>query len=359
MNPQSNEIYNVIGLMSGTSLDGLDMCYCRFEFLPDNHWSYEIRAAESVSYSDSWRQSLKESMDISEEGLDSLSLDFGAFMGHKVKGFIKRHQLEKIDFIASHGHTVHHRPQEGVTIQIGDGRQMVSDLGIPIINDFRTLDVALGGQGAPLVPFVDKGLFSNYEACLNLGGIANISFDSSNQRLAFDVCPANLPLNKWVSQHSKELFDRGGEFARQGSLIPTVLEQLNQLPFYNQTGPKSLGVEWLEKYFYPNLEGDWFWKDVLRTVVEHETEQIARVCEQHQLKNTLVTGGGAYNTFFMERLQAKTSTNLVVPEPQLVEFKEALAFAFLGVMCFRNEVNTLASVTGAREDSCGGKIWNP
>ena len=346
--------------MSGTSLDGLDICCCQFTRQKDDNWSYEILAAQAVPYNDSWRSLLRNSIEQKDEdALLLLSKDFGAFMAREVDYFMGKNYLTDIDFVVSHGHTVHHRPEEGITVQIGEGAEMAVDLGLMVINDFRVLDVELGGQGAPLVPMVDKLLFSEYDGCLNLGGIANISFDREGLRLAFDICPANLPLNKLVSENLGELYDKDGSYAASGTVISPLLEQLNQLHFYQTNGPKSLGVEWLEDQFYPLLRKENDWKNILRTIVEHETDQIARICNQNELKRVLVTGGGAFNTFFMERLRSKSHSEFVVPEAELVEFKEALAFAFLGVLRSRNEVNTLASVTGAREDSCGGKIWNP
>ncbi|MCG8576688.1 MAG: anhydro-N-acetylmuramic acid kinase, partial [Flavobacteriales bacterium] len=269
---------------------------------------------------------------------------------------------EKIDFVASHGHTVHHRPDEGITIQIGDGELMAKELGLKVVNDFRIDDVRLVGQGAPLVPLGDKLLFHEYDACLNLGGIANISFDNAeNVRLAFDICPANLPLNKLAEERFKLAYDESGKLAEKGIVLTGLLQELNDLEFYQSNGPKSLGIEWLNQYFYPliNQYSKEKGEDLLATIVEHEAEQIAQIIQQNQLPKILVTGGGAYHNFLIDRIREKTKVNVIVPENQLVDFKEALVFAFLGLLRIKGRINTYSSVTGASKDSSGGKIWNP
>ena len=353
--------YYAIGLMSGTSLDGLDICYCCLKDA-EKSYSYQLISTVTVKYNAVWKEKLATAILLPPNKLDELSVEFARFMIRQIREFIHEQKIEKIDFVASHGHTVHHRPDEGITIQIGDGELMAKELGLKVVNDFRIDDVRLGGQGAPLVPLGDKLLFHEYDACLNLGGIANISFDNAeNVRLAFDICPANLPLNKLAEERFKLAYDESGKLAEKGIVLTGLLQELNDLEFYQSNGPKSLGIEWLNQYFYPliNQYSKEKGEDLLATIVEHEAEQIAQIIQQNQLPKILVTGGGAYHNFLIDRIREKTKVNVIVPENQLVDFKEALVFAFLGLLRIKGRINTYSSVTGASKDSSGGKIWNP
>jgi len=347
-----------VGLMSGTSLDGLDLCYARFCF--DGSWHFEIVATECISYNDAWKQKLGTAHLLESSMLDALALDFGRFSGEMVNAFLKEHGLQKPDIVCSHGHTVFHAPAKKFTLQIGDGQAIANTTGITCVNDFRSLDVSLGGQGAPLVPIGDELLFADYDACLNLGGFSNISFKENGQRRAFDICPVNIVLNE-LAKGLGQSYDNGGELARSGKLNEALLYQLNSLELYTDGSRPSLSREWVESVVNPLLRASNLpVVDVIRTFVEHVAIQIARVVERQVAGGrVLVTGGGAYNTFLMERMNTYSLSDLIIPTSRLIEFKEALIFAFLGVLRMRNEPNVLRSVTGAERDSCSGVIWHP
>ena len=352
------EKYSVIGLMSGTSLDGLDIAHCVL-VLENGKWKYTIRSAQTLLYHHDWKQRLAGAPALRGIDLSLLSKEYGRFIGKTVLAFARKHHVRPL-FIASHGHTVFHQPDKKITMQIGDGASIAAEMGVPVVCDFRTLDVALGGQGAPLVPMGDKLLFSEYTACLNLGGIANISYEEEGERIAFDICPVNIILNELAGKLGKA-YDSKGHFARSGKLNEEMLAKLNVLPFYRVKPPKSLGKEWLTKYFIPIIDSfDISTEDKLRTVTEHAAQQIGKVfghIHSETPVSVLVTGGGTFNDFLLERMRSYTQANIVIPEKELVMFKEALIFAFLGVLRWRNEVNTLRSVTGASHDSSGGCIY--
>ncbi|HPD65925.1 MAG TPA: anhydro-N-acetylmuramic acid kinase [Bacteroidia bacterium] len=347
MNQGENE-YIVIGLMSGTSLDGLDLALCRFKF--DKYWSFRILRAKTIPYSESWKENLRHAHQLIGQELLRLDRQYGIYLGEQAKSFLSG---EKVDFIASSGHTVFHQPEKGFTFQLGHGSSLSAASGCMVINDFRTMDVALGGQGAPLVPIGDELLFQEFDFCLNLGGFANISFRDMNKRVAFDICPVNFILNQ-----INPPYDEDGRNGKKGKVDCFLLEKLNDLQYYQQTFPKSLGREWIEKEFLPLLNGVNIHRyDLLRTLYEHIAWQISSVISSGDNKKVLVSGGGAYNKFLMELISQKTKAEIVIPSPEIIEFKEALIFAFLGVLRVRNEINCLSSVTGAMRDSCGGTIW--
>lgn len=351
--------YTMIGLMSGTSGDGLDIAYCSYEL--HDQWSYEILDAITVPFPEEMGEKLLNSHKLSGLELALLDVDFGKWMGEKVKEYCSEKQIKPMS-VCSHGHTVFHQPAKGLSLQIGNGWALHQASGEKVINDFRMQDVQLGGQGAPLVPIGDRLLFSSIDFCINLGGIANISMESSGKRIAFDTCPFNLLLNTQAKRLGAE-YDKGGAWAREGKMSEKLFEDLNKLPYYSKSEAKSLGREDLENDFIPLVRTSGLSeKDILRTLVEHYAFQIAKVIKQHpnnDQPSVLITGGGAYNTFFIERLSEQLDNKWVhtFASKELIEFKEALIFGFLGVLRLRNENNCLASVTGARIDSCGGVIY--
>lgn len=344
-----------IGLMSGSSLDGLDMALVRFNEESDKY-RFQILEAETLPYPEYWVKQLSEAFHKQPEDLVQLDKDFGKYLGEQVLAFANKHNTRP-DFVASHGHTIFHRPEEHYTLQIGDGQELAKACGFTVINDFRSEDVSKGGQGAPLVPIGDKLLFGNYEMCLNIGGIANISYDENGERIAYDLCIANQALNYLANLNGID-YDKDGELARSGEVDHSLLKKLNNLPFFLQDPPKSLGREFFETY-QKDLLKDLSIPDMLSTFVEHIALQIALPISLLPKGKILCTGGGARNKYLIERLQARTKHEVVVPEKQIIDYKEALVFAFLGLLRMEGKTNVLASVTGAESDSCSGKIWHP
>jgi len=349
-------VYHVIGTMSGTSLDGLDVAFCRFEYA-DKKWSYNIIKATTYKYSKIWKTKLSKAANTDALEFSILHNDFGMFCGNLILKFIKENKFNP-DFICSHGHTVFHQPKKKLTVQIGSGASIAAVTGITTVCDFRTTDVALGGQGAPLVPIGDKLLFAQYDICLNIGGFSNLSFTKNLKRIAFDVCPANIALNYLANKAEKE-FDNDGNMASNGKICKPLLHKLDGLNYYKDNPPKSLGKEWLDNVFIPVLESfpDLTINDLLRTCTEHIARQIATQITQIDAKKVLVTGGGAFNTFLMNLVRSKCKSEIIIPEKDLVNYKEALIFALLGVLRIRGENNCLCDVTGAKHDNCGGAVY--
>ena len=282
--------------------------------------------------------------------------DYGKYLGEQVLAFAKRHNVHP-DFVASHGHTIFHRPEEHFTLQIGDGQELAKACGFTVINDFRSEDVGKGGQGAPLVPIGDKLLFGDYGICLNIGGIANVSYDEDGQRIAYDICIANQALNYLANLKGLD-YDRDGELARSGEVNMDLLKRLNKHPFYGQLPPKSLGREFFEAN-QKELLKDLSVEDLLATFTEQIALQVALAVSVLPKSKLLVTGGGARNKYLIERLQARSSHEVIVPEKMIIDYKEALVFAFLGLLRLEGKTNVLSSVTGAESDSCSGRIWKP
>ena len=346
-----------LGLMSGTSVDGLDIALCEF-IKNDNKWTFEVIKTKAVEYDTNMQGLLLNASQLNPDDLKLADAEFAMFSAKEIADFIKDVDI-KIDLIASHGHTVFHRPEELYTLQIGDGEIIANECGLIVVSDFRTKDVALGGQGAPLVPIGDWHLFPEFSACLNLGGFSNVSFDANNgDRLAYDISPVNIVLNEIVRKLGKD-YDDKGSLAKSGKIIPELFENLNSLDYYKKNLPKSLSREWVDEIFMPivNQYEAYEIVDVLNTLVLHFAQIIADELKSHV--SVLVTGGGAYNDFLIEQIQEKSKAELVIPNKQLIEFKEAIIFAFLGTLRFLGENNVLSSVTGATQDSCSGVINYP
>lgn len=342
-----------IGLMSGTSLDGLDICLAEYKIESSE---FKIIKAETIGYSSYWYQKLKDSVLLSAEELTELNVEYGFFLGDCVNQFIHRNNIRQIDFIASHGHTVFHNPEKKYTLQIGRGEAIFSKTGIPVIYDFRTADVIYGGQGAPLVPIGDENLFSGYDACLNLGGFSNISFKRNQKRIAFDICPVNIVLNRLAEKLGQE-FDKDGLIARKGVKNKELTEKLDRLEFYRQEPPKSLGIEWCNENIFPLLSAfDESVENIISSFTEHISNQISAVLNQNQIKNVLITGGGVYNKYLIELLTSKTETEIIIPEKEIIEYKEALIFGWMGLLRLENQINVLSSVTGSIKNHSAGII---
>jgi anhydro-N-acetylmuramic acid kinase len=356
--------YKAIGIMSGSSLDGLDIAFVELNENAGN-WNFEILAADCYEYSSEWISKLKNAIHLNALDYQLLHTEYGHYVGKEVNRFIDENNLHyQVGVVASHGHTTFHVPSKLMTGQLGDGAAIAAETGLRVVSDLRALDIAFGGQGAPIVPIGEKLLLKDYSMCLNLGGIANISFNLPDTYIAFDVCPANRVLNMIAAKSGKE-YDAEGEMAVAGKINEELLTGLNDLDYYKQPYPKSLANDFGTDVVFPLVESfslnD---NDALRTCVEHIVFQIAGAVKNQQLSTTdpklLATGGGAFNTFLIQRLSEELgalNVEVVVPDEKLVKYKEALVMALIGVLRWREEYNVLASVTGAQRASIGGALW--
>ena len=364
-----SNIFHVIGLMSGSSLDGLDICYVRFKN-SDLRFEYEILHADCIEYTNEFRERLRHAPNLSAFEFAKLHTELGNYFGKLTNDFIQKNKIENLDFICSHGQTIFHQPNLGFTTQIGCGAQIATQTNCKVVGDLRTADVAHGGQGAPIVPIAEKYLFSNYKVFLNIGGIANIAFHNNEKIIAYDVCAANTVLNYLAKQKDFE-YDNKGNLAKSGTLIYSLLDELNNISFCKKTAPKSLGSEHIYEDWIPLFEKyDDSIEDKLATAVEHIAMQVGNQIHssfntqqlvQHSFRDSalLITGGGALNTFLVERIQHYTNSKTEVPDSLTVQYKEALAMAFIGLLRILKIPNCIASVTGAKKDVIGGAVYLP
>lgn len=342
-----------LGLMSGTSLDGLDIALCKFD-KQNSLYQFEICETHEISYSQDFKSRLDQASDLDAYEFMELDHNFASFCADHVNDFLKNVKV-KPDFIASHGHTIFHDPSKGFSTQIGNGAVIAAKTGITVVSDFRSLDTALGGQGAPLVPVGDQLLFHDFDACLNLGGIANISYQDGGKRVAYDISLCNIPLN-FLARKLGYSFDPQGELAAKGELVVELLQKLEHIDYYQQSPPKSLGKEsFLQSVLPLILSFNCSENDLLRTITEHIAIQVAKaIPEKGKL---LITGGGAFNTFLIDLIRKKSNAEIVIPDTRLIKFKEAIIFGFLGYLRLHHQNNSLSSVTGASQDSCGGAVY--
>lgn len=349
--------FSIIGMMSGTSLDGVDLAHCIFEET-ENGYIYNLGVCETIPYTESWLNRLKTLPDASAIEYAETDTRYGKHIGRLILDFINKNKISA-DFVASHGHTIFHNPLKHYTCQIGEGAAIAVESGLPVVCDFRTGDVAAGGQGAPLVPMGDQLLFSQYDYCLNLGGFANISMQVNGRRIAWDISPANIILNHIAGQKGKP-FDKNGNMAASGMIHTELLQTLNSLVYYQIQPPKSLGREWIEKEIIPMLSlYNISHEDAACTFCEHIAIQIAVCLDSDSKKQMLITGGGAFNKYLIQRIAANTAVELIIPDPKTINYKEALVFAFLGLLRMLGKPNCLASVTGASHDVSGGAVYLP
>lgn len=343
--------------MSGTSLDGVDLAHIHF-FEENGKWSFQIHESETISYSESWVNRLKAAVDFSDLELKKLNEDYTLLLAEIIYNFIKTNKIENLDAVCSHGHTILHQPQNGFTLQIGNLPQIAKLINQKVVCDFRIQDLELGGQGAPLVPIGDQILFSKYEYCLNLGGFSNVSFSENGNRIAFDISAVNTVLNFYANTLGFD-YDDKGKISRSGNVSNDLLSELNKLDYYQKSYPKSLGFEFVKTILLPIIEDyKLSIEDKLRTFTEHIAMQIALALPKKS-GILFITGGGAYNDFLIEKIQIfLPKMNIEIPSAKTIEFKEALIFALLGVLKLRNEINVLASVTGAKQNHSSGKIYD-
>lgn len=356
------KIHKVLGLMSGTSLDGLDLAYCHIWKKLDR-WKFEIKETRAISYDTEMRTRLKNSISLPADELLILHNTYGSWLGQQAREFIEKMGLD-VDIIASHGHTTHHQPQRGLTFQIGSGQHLANVSNYKTVCDFRTNDVALGGEGAPLVPIGDRLFFGEYDFCLNLGGISNVSFEHQGNRIAYDIGLANMILNH-ITQKIGLAYDDNGKLAQKGALNKDMLEQLNQLSYYKLPFPKSTGYEWFLEMVVPIIDATQEpTENLIHTAVHHICDQIAVQIMANATKDQstlFVTGGGALNQFMMQTLKTKldSSISMVIPPEKLIEYKEALVFGLMGILRVEQEINVLKTVTGASKNSSSGVIYLP
>lgn len=342
-----------IGLMSGTSLDGLDLVYVKFN--NNSYKDFQIIHADTIPYSEKWKIILQKSIEFSADDLNDLDIKYGKFLAERVNEFIIKYSIKNIDFISSHGHTVLHQPEKGITLQIGNGQIISKITKQKVVCDFRTQDVKLGGQGAPLVPIGDELLFPEYDYCINLGGFSNISYREKNKRIAFDICPVNIVMNFYASKLGFQ-YDKNGDLASQGKINNQLLSKLNELDFYKKQYPKSLGLEWVQNEVYPlidSMENNHI--HILRTLVEHIAIQISNIVDQNS--SILFTGGGVFNSFLMNRISILSANKVIITSKKIINYKEALIFSLLGLLRIENKNNCLKSVTGANKDHSSGVIF--
>jgi len=351
---QKNQSFFVVGVMSGTSLDGIDLSLVEFKF-KDNEWRYNFISSNTEDYSTDWRARLAQARYKSKIELETLDSEYTSFLGDKIREFIESNSKYPIDLVCSHGHTVFHEPDKGITYQMGNKKELSDIVNHTVVCDFRVQDVSLGGQGAPLVPGGEFYLFKEYVACVNLGGFANISLLDGETPIAYDIAAANLVLNRF-SVALNLPYDSGGKIASEGFVIPEFLLKLNELSYYDLKPPKSLGVEWITD----NLESvfeefkDEYLPDLMHTYCVHLADQISRVLPKQG--KVLFSGGGTHNTFLIELIDEKSSAEIVIPSIDLIDFKEALIFGFLGLLKYLSQDNCFASVTGSKHNHSTGVI---
>ncbi len=368
-------VYNVIGLMSGSSLDGLDIAFVEFSETAGK-WNYKINCAACIEYDDKWIESLKKAIHLSALDYQLLHTDYGRFLGEKVNDFIEQFGLHhKVNLIASHGHTTFHFPGKMMTHQLGDGAAIAAATQLPVVSDLRSMDVAFGGQGAPIVPMGEKLLFPDHHYFLNIGGIANISINSkatnnsnfysdNNEIIAYDICAANRVLNMFASEKNLD-YDEDGNLAASGKINEDLLQKLNELEYFSLPFPKSLANSFGTDIIYPLIkEFNLSTEDCLASYAEHIAFQIKNSLQPYfsnsQVQQLMITGGGAFNKFLIsriERLLQEINFEVVIPEDEVVIYKEALIMALLGTLRWREQNTVLFSVTGALRNSIGGALW--
>ena len=349
--------YKVIGVMSGTSLDGIDLSHITFS-IKDNKWHFLIHETETIPYPLDWLNKLKVAVNFSKLQLKELNQAYTKYLSNTVKNFIEKYRLTNLDAVCSHGHTILHQPQNGFTLQIGNLPEIALLIGQRVVCDFRVQDVQFGGQGAPLVPIGDRILFSKYDYCLNLGGFSNVSFEENGKRIAFDISPVNTVLNFYANKLNLA-YDDKGKIAKSGKLNTELLNDLNALDYYKKTFPKSLGFEFVKTIILPLIEKHTIsTEDKMHTFSEHVAYQTHKALPL-KTGTILITGGGAYNDFLIQRIYFYLpQLEIIIPDSKILEYKEALIFALLGVLKLRKEINVLSSVTGAKSDHSSGVIFS-
>ena len=341
--------------MSGSSLDGVDLAIIDF-YKKKNKWKFKLLEFNTISYDYNLKNELSVAHNLNLNQIKKLDSKYTFVLASLINNFLEKLKIN-IDFVSSHGHTILHQPEKGVTIQIGNNIDLSNLISKKLICDFRTQDVLFGGQGAPLVPVGDYHLFSEFDYTLNLGGFANITNLTNQFPRAHDVCAVNTVLNKLSNELNLD-YDSEGRIAMNGNLIKDLKNELDNILFYKDKPPKSLGVEWLNRVVYPILNKYKSFKieDILYTYSIHISEVLSR--ELPEGKKILLSGGGSFNNFLIDNIVQKSKSIITIPNKEIINFKEAIIFAFIGVLKIRNEINCFKSVTGACKDHCSGIIYN-
>ena len=348
--------YNIIGLMSGTSLDGLDIVYVNFKL--DENWEYKLIYSKTYKYEKKWNSLLLNLSQKKIYSIKKIDVDYTELLSRYIIDFIDEFSINNIDFVSSHGHTAIHLPSKSITYQIGNLPILAKLINLKVVCDFRIQDINLGGQGAPLVPVGEKYLFPQYNTLINLGGFANITKRIKRDIIAYDICPINIVFNH-LSRKMELKYDNAGYIASTGELNQDLYNHLQRLNYYKQDSPKSLGIEWVNDKIHSILKDfqDVQIKDLMNTFSNHFAFQIAKNIGNQD--NVLITGGGAYNTYLIERIKNLSDSKITIPDPKLIEYKEAVIFSFLGLLRVLKINNCYSSVTGARQNHCSGNIYTP
>ena len=359
-------VYRAIGVMSGTALGGLDIVFAELQEAAGS-WKYTIGAADRYPYSSDWKEKIRKATSLSSVDYLSLHTAYGHYIGKEVRRFIAEHALDyQVQLVVSHGHASFHLPEQRLTAQLGAGSAIAAETGINVVSDLRAMDMALGGNGAPIVPMGEKLLFGEYQCFLNIGSIVNIACHTPEEVISFDICPANKVLNMLAAQ-AGETYDPGGKMAATGEVKQPLLQILNELEYYSMPYPKYLSIDFATDVIFPLLKGH-NTNDAMRTYVEHVAVQTVNALVQLYPEaatgtlrpKLLVTGGGANNTFLVNRilgLAEAMQIEVIIPDQNIINFKEALVMALIGILRWREENNVLAAITGAERDSIGGAVW--
>lgn len=356
-------IYRALGLMSGSSLDGLDMAFVEFHEA-GGKWTFELKQADCLPYSKEWEVKLAQATKLNAGEYLLLHTEYGRYIASQVKHFIEKYELDyQVQLISSHGHTTFHFPEQHTTGQLGDGASIAALTGIATVTDLRAVDMALGGQGAPIVPIGERLLWPGYPILLNLGGIANVSIQSNDKHVAFDICPANKVLNLLIQETGKA-YDDGGSLAAQGTVNEPLLSALNALDYYSKPYPKSLANDFGIEIVYPLVKNAGLTlPDALATYVEHIAVQLKQALlsfKSEEPISMLITGGGAHHRYMGSRINyhlASLNITAEIPDASIINYKEAIVMALMGVLRWREEVNVYSAVTGAERNSVGGALW--
>lgn len=352
--------YNIIGIMSGSSMDGVDLAHCTIT-KDGGSYDFKINLGKTIEFNENWRVRLSQLRKQSALNYVKTDIFFGYYLGELCNNFIQENNLE-VDFIASHGHTAFHNPSKGITSQVGDGQSISALTNLPVVTDFRRMDVAKLGEGAPLVTLADELLFSEYDFCLNLGGFANISYKENENRVGYDICANNILLNR-IARDLGQPYDKDGKIADSGSIIYELLDKLNDIEYYSKPYPKSLNRDWINKELWHIVRSyrETSLEDRMTTLVDHIAGQIGKNIDNlcggdASGKRVLVTGGGAFNSTLIDYIKSHTEAEIIIPEESIVNYKESLAFALLGTLRIENKENIIAHGTGANANSIAGAL---